>query len=132
MESSKVPAKRRAFGARIERLAERWLLESSGADFRLLARNYFARGGELDLVCEERFPSGRVELVFIEVRARPSRRDWHGALESVSLVKRRRTEKAARRYLMHYRGRATSIRFDVIGWEGRGFFHCRDAWRPGG
>lgn len=95
---------------------------------RLLARNFRARGGELDLIFEEARPDGGLELVFVEVRARTQGAAWERGLESVGGRKRMRLEKAARVFLMRYRGRATTLRFDVAAFDGREWEIVERAW----
>ena len=74
-----------AFGRRSEWLATALLLVKG---YRVLARNYGVRGGEIDLVARR----GRT-LVFVEVKARPSLEE---ASSAISAGKRRRLRVAAR------------------------------------
>jgi len=109
------------FGLSIERQGEAWILSRPGASRRVLARNYRCRGGELDLVLEERRPDGAWELVFVEIRYR-GEGAWIPAAESVDGLKRLRLSRAIRRYLQSYRGEAETVRVDVLargpgGWE---------------
>jgi putative endonuclease len=79
----------------------------------LLARNVRCKAGEIDLVCGE-----GATLVLIEVRQR-ARRDFGGALASVSHPKRRKLIRAAR-FLLHTCpawGRRI-VRFDVVAVQG--------------
>ena len=76
------------FGRRAEWLAA-VLLGLKG--YRILARNYVVRGGEIDLVARR---GGTV--IFVEVKARP-RLDQ--AVTTISAGKRRRIEVAARVWL---------------------------------
>lgn len=76
------------FGRRAETVAM-LLLGLKG--YRVLARNYVVRGGEIDLVARR----GRT-LVFVEVKARP---DLATAQGTLSPQKRRRVEVAARVWL---------------------------------
>ena len=79
-------------------------LEAQG--FRILARNWRCRLGEIDLVAEE---AGT--LVFAEVRLRRNAR-YGGAAESITAAKRARLLAAARLYLA---GCAPApCRFDVL------------------
>ena len=101
---------RRQSGCGAERLAAQYL-KTRGLE--LLARNLRCRGGELDLVCRD----GEV-LVMVEVRQR-GRRDFGGALASVTLRKQRRIICAARFMLDTVPGwRSLRLRFDVIGVQG--------------
>jgi len=89
----------------------------------LLARNVRCRAGELDLVCRD----GGC-LVVVEVRQR-SRRDFGGALASVTQRKQRRIIRATRFMLLtrpEWRQRA--LRFDVIGVQGALDREAEFAW----
>ncbi|MFJ2995272.1 YraN family protein [Pandoraea sp. NPDC087047] len=94
------------------------LLERRG--WRLVARNYQCRGGEIDLIMRDRAGV----LVFVEVRAR-SRSDFGGAAQSITRAKRRRLTLAARHYLL--RCPAARCRFDVVAFDGRPPVAC---WLP--
>lgn len=117
-------------GSRVEREAERWLLDPLGPYRRVIARNYRCRGGELDLVLEERRPDGAWELVFVEVRFRGPGA-WVGALESVDGVKRHRLRRAIERFLQGYRGGAELVRFDVLALGPGGWDHRINVWIEG-
>ena len=78
----------RRLGIRAERLAEWWLRAKL---FRIVARNYRVRDGEIDLIVQR---GGTV--AFVEVKARPHLTD---GLESVSVRKQRRIARAARHWL---------------------------------
>lgn len=93
-------------GRRAEDLALEYL-QSIG--YRLQARNYRFRGGELDLVmCD-----GPI-LVFVEVRSRTSQQ--HGTpLETIDFKKRRQIEKTAGLFLAREKiNPDTPCRFDAI------------------
>lgn len=76
--------------------------------YRVLARNWCCRGGEIDLVCDD---DGT--LVFVEVRARKDAR--HGTpAETVNDGKRRRLILAARKYLAQHAIEDRPCRFDVV------------------
>ena len=79
------------------------------AGLTLLARNYLARGGELDLVMRD-----GTTLVFVEVRFRAD--GGHGdGLDSVSATKQRRLVAAARQFLAdHPKYARWTTRFDVV------------------
>jgi TIGR00252 family protein len=79
-----------ARGAQAEQTAAAFL---RGRGLRILARNYRAPGGEIDLIAED---AGT--LAFVEVRMRSGTRHG-GALESIDRHKRRRILRAARHYL---------------------------------
>jgi putative endonuclease len=92
-------------GERGESMACR-LLEGQG--FRVLARNYRCRGGEIDVIVEE----GDV-LVFVEVKQRSGSSHGGGA-EAVTRTKRRRIIHAARLFAARRGLSDRPIRFDVV------------------
>lgn len=85
------------------------LAQLRAAGLTLLARNYLARGGELDLVMRD-----GSTLVFVEVRFRAD--GGHGdGLDSVSTTKQRRLVAAARQFLAdHPKYARWTTRFDAI------------------
>ncbi|KPJ81656.1 MAG: hypothetical protein AMJ58_04205 [Gammaproteobacteria bacterium SG8_30] len=86
-------------------------LEALG--YRIVTRNFRARGGELDIVAIE---DGVLALV--EVRYR-SRRDFGGAAGSVTRAKRARIVRASRELLLRDPELARlPARFDVVEVEG--------------
>ncbi|MFI5181071.1 MAG: YraN family protein [Thermoanaerobaculia bacterium] len=97
-------------GAGGEELAARHL---AGSGCSILDRNVRYRGGELDLVAEE-----REFLVFVEVRTRRTGASG-SALESVTARKRARVVRAARLWLArHPREAGRPVRFDVVAVDG--------------
>jgi putative endonuclease len=79
----------------------------------VLARNVRCRAGELDLVCLD----GGV-LAIVEVRQR-ARRDFGGALASVTWRKQRKIIRAAQFFLQRQaEWRIRVMRFDVLAVEG--------------
>ncbi len=93
-------------GLRAERLAATFL---EGKGLTILARNYRCRGGEVDLICQER----RV-LVFVEVRLRRNP-GYGGAAASITRSKQARIILAARHYLASHAGqREPECRFDCL------------------
>lgn len=79
--------------------------------YRLIARNYNTRGGELDLV----YVDADHMLVIVEVRYR-AHTDYGGAAASVTRAKQQRIVRAARHFLSaHPRYAQVAIRFDVVG-----------------
>jgi putative endonuclease len=95
----------RGVGQDWERLAERHLKE---AGYRIRARNYRTRVGEIDFVAQE----GDV-LCFVEVKGR------HGTgfglpEEAVNAEKQRRIFRAAQAYLQRERLEDAPCRFDVV------------------
>ena len=73
-----------AFGARAETLAAVWLRLKG---YRILARQFTVRSGELDIVAAR-----GATIAFVEVKARPS---VEQALTAISWEKRRRLCRAA-------------------------------------
>jgi putative endonuclease len=96
---------RRWFGSRSERAAARFLRR---AGYRILARNYSSRLGELDLVALD----GRT-IVFVEVRSTEDE-DVSRPAESVDATKQERLTRLALDYLSRYRLLGQSARFDVL------------------
>jgi Holliday junction resolvase-like predicted endonuclease len=124
---------RLGFGLEIEERACEWLrLQSS---WMLIARNFRSRGGEVDLIFEQLRPvtlpggglQNRIELVFVEVRAREIGGMVSG-FESVGPAKQRHLALAARAFLSRYRGRAQAVRFDVVDWDGFQFRRMENAF----
>jgi putative endonuclease len=96
---------RSARGAEGERAAAQFL-ESRG--YRILARNYRTRLGEIDLIAEE----GRT-LVFVEVKARRDDR-FGGPAAAITRAKQARIARLAQQYLAGRRLTARPCRFDVV------------------
>lgn len=91
-------------GHRAEWLAVIWL---SLRGYRILARRYVVRGGEIDIVAQR----GGVVL-FVEVKARPTLDE---ALLALTAVKRRRIERAAAVWLSRNSWATTrSMRGDAV------------------
>lgn len=78
---------------------------------KLLQRNFRCKGGEIDLIMQE-----RDVVVFVEVRKRADMR-YGGAAASITFAKKKRLILAARRYLQSYRT-LPACRFDVIAIDG--------------
>lgn len=96
---------RRALGAQGETQAAIWY-EQHG--YKVVARNWRCREGELDLVVRR----GRA-LVFVEVKTRTSDR-FGSPAEAVTPTKQRRLRTLALRYLDDTGARPASLRFDVV------------------
>lgn len=116
-----ISASKTSLGARYEQAA-RMHLERQG--YEILGANLLFRGGELDLVAHEGKGSA-LTLVFIEVRKRDSRGFLHPT-ETITYPKQQSLKRAAELYLLRYRGRAHSIRFDLIAFENEELKHFRD------
>ncbi len=80
--------KARAFGLRAEGLAALWLRLKF---YRIVARNFSAPGGEIDLVAQR-----GMTIVFVEVKARPT---LDQASLAIDAAKARRISRAARAWL---------------------------------
>ena len=110
-----------ARGRRAERLAG-WWLRLRG--YRILARDYRAPVGEIDIVaCRGRL------LAFIEVKRRESLDD---AAWAITPRQRQRIALAAKAFLQgHPAYRRCDCRFDaLLIAPGRFPRHLKDAWRP--
>ena len=82
--------------------------------YRIVARNIAYREGEVDLVALEK-ASGT--LCFVEVRSRalaPGETFHITPEESVTLAKRRRVVRAAKRFALQQKAMEMPMRFDVI------------------
>ncbi|MES2073890.1 MAG: YraN family protein [Pseudomonadota bacterium] len=86
---------------------QRALLHLQQAGPTLVERNFLCKGGEIDLVMQD-----RGSLVFVEVRIRASSQ-FGGALASVTPAKQRRMVVAAQVFLQRY-NRLPACRFDLV------------------
>lgn len=93
--------------------------------YRILARNFAAAGGELDIVAQD-----RKTLVFVEVKTRSSRA-FGGPLAAVTPAKQKRLLLAAVQYLKANPAKFDSIRFDVVGVLPEEVEHIPNAFTPG-
>ncbi len=98
-------AKASSLGRQGEELAGRFLARQG---YRLLARNYRTRLGEIDIVAEE----GRT-VVFVEVKTRRAHDCGHPA-EAVTPAKCRQISKAALQFLGETGREGQEARFDVV------------------
>jgi putative endonuclease len=74
----------------------------------ILERNYRCRTGEIDIVARE----GET-IVFVEVKERGDA-SHGGAVEAVTVPKRRRVIRAARHWASAHRQSESRLRFDVV------------------
>ncbi len=111
----------RQLGTQAEEEACAWYLKQGPS--RLIARNYFTRSGEIDLIFEDKLASG-VELVFVEVKSRKEN-SYLGALDSLSAVKKRRLKRAVLHFLSRYTGAAQTIRVDLLAQDGGVWTHLK-------
>lgn len=114
-----VPSKR-SVGNHYEDQAVEYLLAQ---DYRIIARNVTYRFGEIDIVAEK-----ESVLVFVEVRKRDP---GYGIApeETLTFPKQQRLLKAIQAYLARYRGQATQVRLDLIGFAGNQLMHFQDFMR---
>ena len=111
----------RSDGQLAERRAEQWLEAEYG--YRVIARNYRCRLGEVDLIAEE---AG--VLCFIEVRSRTTSR-YGEAIETITAAKRRKISLTAHHFLVTKGLEARACRFDVVTIQDGGPPHLlRDAF----
>lgn len=111
----------RAAGAAYE---QRACAELQHAGFKLLARNFTTRHGELDLVMLD-----RDTVVFVEVRHR-SHASHGDAAASVTASKQAKLIAAAQLWLAaHTRYAQHACRFDVISYDGDGLHIRMTHWR---
>ncbi len=115
-------------GRKAEEKACRFLRKKG---FRILARNYRCRSGEIDIVAEE-----KGDLIFVEVRSLgPSAR--HLPEETIDPEKQRRLSRTALAFLRDSKMQDRPARFDVVAVEtthtGTSLRHLPDAfelWEP--
>jgi putative endonuclease len=92
-------------GTQVETAVSRYLKQQG---LKLLASNYHCRGGEIDLVMQD-----KSVLVFVEVRYRKNTR-FGSAAETVNKRKQSRIILTAQHYLQQHTGKHDSCRFDVV------------------
>ena len=89
-----------------ETIAKRYLLLKG---YALLAENYSIRGGEIDLVMQE-----RDTIVFIEVRQR-AKETYGTAAETITPFKVQRLQKTALSFLVdRFKTDDVAVRFDAV------------------
>lgn len=96
----------RFFGSAGERAAVRYLKRLG---YRIVARNYENRSGEIDVIALD-----DQTIVFVEVKTRRSDRKGH-PLEAVDAPKQRQILKTAQIYLKERDLFEQSVRYDIIG-----------------
>jgi putative endonuclease len=74
--------------------------------YRILKRNYFVRGGEIDIIAQK-----GSYVVFVEVKTRRNKALGTGA-EAVTYTKQQRLRQAAAHFLLSYGD--SDVRFDVV------------------
>ena len=94
--------------------------------YKIIARNWHCREGELDIVCEL-LESIEKTLVIVEVRARES--NYFGSpLESVTLAKQKKLRRATKKFLASEARTYSNVRFDVASVLGVKIEVVRDAF----
>lgn len=78
-------------------------------DYRIVARNWRCRTGELDIIVEK-----ANKLIFVEVRTRRPSGRFGSARESVDFRKQVKVRETAQFYLHRFQKYDQSIQFDVI------------------
>lgn len=116
---------RKKTGARAEALACHYL-ENHG--LTLVSRNFYCRGGEIDLVMRD-----QGILVFVEVRYRRQTGYGHAA-ETVVRSKQVRIIRCAQYYMLCHQAWNDAARFDIVSLEGEvdkpAIRWLKDAFRP--
>jgi len=120
--------KLKLFGRWGEDAAEKFLKKKG---YRILARNYRTKSGELDIIAMD-----GDTLVFVEVKSRSSDA-FGGPIEAVDANKQARMTKAALAYMVKELDGQVACRFDVVGVRrprgGKESFELvRDAFEAGG
>lgn len=95
----------REIGMKGEELAVQVL---AARGYKILAKNYRTRGGEIDIVARR---EGIVHFIEVKTRTKGAA-DYGRPSEAVNHEKQRRIRRAARYYLMHHEEAVSS--FDVI------------------
>ena len=104
-----------------EEKAARFLIRQG---YQILARNFLAAGGELDIVARH-----KDTLVFVEVKTR-AYEAFGGPVAAVTPAKQRRIVRAAVQYLKATSPKFDSIRFDVIAVLPQQIEHIPGAFTP--
>lgn len=102
---------RRGRGDEAEQTAAQFL---EAAGYRIRARNFLARGGELDIVAEK-----DETLCFVEVRMRSSA-VWGDPSQTITHAKQQKVVRAAMQFVAKTGQHDRQLRFDVISVVGRG------------
>ncbi|GFZ83751.1 UPF0102 protein [Paenibacillus marchantiophytorum] len=100
---------RKQLGKFGEDTAESYLIEMN---YRIVARNWRCRTGELDIIAEK---AG--VLIFVEVRTRKPSLHFGTAKESIDFRKQLKVRETAQFYLHRFQQHGRSVRFDVIAIE---------------
>lgn len=98
--------RKKELGEKGEDIAVRYL-KSRG--YRIVARNYRVRLGEIDIIAEQ-----GADLVFVEVKTR-SDNSFGSPFESVTVQKQKQLSRVALEYLSRNGCQDRPARFDVVG-----------------
>lgn len=96
-------SKRMALGKKGEQAVGQWLQKNG---FTILQYNFFVRVGEIDIIATK-----EEILAFVEVKTRKNR--YFHLSQVITPAKQQKIIKAAKRYLMDYKGVEKVYRFDV-------------------
>jgi len=116
----------REIGKEAEDQALDWFLKHR-AGSTLIARNFYCKSGEIDLIFEERGEErgnfkNQIELVFVEVRL-CSPTNWLKGPEVLHWSKQKKFARASRVFLSQYQGKAQSVRSDLLVGDGKCWHH---------
>lgn len=114
------------FGSKTEEKALEWFV--SQKRYTLLKRNFKTRFGEIDLIFEEEVLTSspaRIELVFVEVRARSNGAQVTG-VDSITPKKLHRIRRTAEAFLKNYQGPAKTLRLDCLIWDEAQWTHLKN------
>ena len=100
------------------------LLRQKG--YKILARNYATKDGELDIIAAH-----KNTLVFVEVKTRASNA-YGGGLAAVSAAKQAKITKAAIAYIRLHKPKFDGIMFDIITLTDGRAEHIQNAFAVGG
>ena len=92
--------------------------------YKLLARNFRVKGGEIDLIMQD-----KNTLVFVEVKMRASAA-FGGPLGAITAAKQKRLTLAAALFLKTNRLKFDSIRFDAVAVLAQEITHVKNAFIP--
>ena len=88
---------------------------------RILTKNYTCKQREIDIIAEEErdfFSTPYIELVFIEVKSTSSE-TWVPIEYRINPKKCYRIQTTANHFLKSYAGKAKTLRFDLLIWNGK-------------
>ena len=90
--------------------------------YKILARNYAAKTGEIDIIA-----SLRNALIFVEVKTRADNA-YGGALAAVGAAKQDKITKTAINYIKENKPRFDAVMFDIITLTGGRLEHIKNAF----